>query len=476
MAVITVIGMGYVGLVSAACLAEIGHKVKCLDVDAARIDLLQAGQAPIREPGLDALLRRNQRAGRLDFTCDPAFAAVRSRVQMICVDTPADARGGADLSHVMDVARTIARHMQGPTLVVNKSTVPVGTAERVRMVIKDELARRGADIDFDVASNPEFLQEGTAVTDFMRPDRIVIGADTPHAAALLGDIYAPLARADCVILDMDIRSAELAKYACNAMLATRVSFMNEMAGLAEKLDVDIEQVRRCMAADARIGAKFLRAGAGYGGACLPKDVSALIELGRGHGAVLPIAAAVQSINDDQAGRLVEKLRAALGADLRNRRIAIWGLTFKPDTDDLRSAPALRLACGLADAGARLHAYDPAVDPASPPAAIRTLRLGAGGLTLHADMYDALADADALVLMTEWQIFRCPDWSRMRAAMRHPVIIDARNLYVPDEVAHAGFRHAGVGLPVRAARSAGPLETRIAAAVPLASALPMEGAP
>jgi UDPglucose 6-dehydrogenase len=436
---VTVIGVGYVGLVTGTCLAEIGHEVLCLDVDAAKVEMLREGRISIYEPGLDILMERNAEAGRLRFTCDADPAVQFGEVQIICVDTPLDESGSADTDRVIGAARNIARHMRDYKLVVNKSTVPVGTADRVRETISGELKRRGVAIDFDVASNPEFLREGSAVRDFMQPDRIVAGTGSAGARKLLRKLYEPMALAGHELMLMDIRSSELAKYSSNAMLATRISFMNEMANLADKLGADIEQVRRCMAADPRIGSRFLQAGAGYGGSCLPKDVRALIRLGEVHGSAMGVIKAADAANDAQKHVLVDKVARRLQETLKDKRIALWGLAFKPDTDDMRYAPSIPLAEELTRRGAWVQAYDPVAQSRAAPYLQDNARV-----LLCEDMYSALADCDALLLLTEWSAFRHPDFERMKRLMKRPLIVDGRNFYVDADLPRQGFDYCGIG--------------------------------
>ena len=436
---ITVIGSGYVGLVSGTCLAEVGNDVLCLDVDPRKIDTLNAGGIPIHEPGLDAMVARNRAAGRLKFTTDIEAAARHGRVQFIAVGTPPDEDGSADLKYVVAAARNIGRHMDGYRVVVDKSTVPVGTADRVRAAIAEELAARGATHEFSVVSNPEFLKEGAAIEDFMRPDRVVIGADDEKAIDIMRQLYAPFQRNHERVLVMDVRSAELTKYAANAMLATRISFMNELANLAEKIGADIELVRQGIGSDPRIGYHFLYPGAGYGGSCFPKDVQALIRTANSAGTELQILNAVESANAAQKRVLGEKIIRHFDGSLEGRTIALWGLAFKPNTDDMREAPSLYLIGDLLAQGARIVAYDPvAVDEAK-------RMLGNNAHIRYADSpMQALEGADALAIITEWKEFRSPDFEAIKAALRTPVIFDGRNLYDPAVPRAAGLQYFGIG--------------------------------
>lgn len=436
---ITVVGTGYVGLVSGACMADMGNDVMCLDVDAAKVAMLKAGEIPIYEPGLDELVKRNVAGGRLQFTDDVAASVAFGDIQFIAVGTPPGEDGSADLQYVLAAARNIARHMDGRKVVVDKSTVPVGTADRVRAAMAEVLAERGVELPFTVASNPEFLKEGAAIADFMSPDRIVVGADDPYTVDVMRRLYAPFQRTHERLMVMDVRSAELTKYAANAMLATRISFMNEMANLAEKLGADIEQVRRGIGADPRIGYQFLYPGVGYGGSCFPKDVQALLRTGTEEGVPMRVIEAVEAANDAQKLRLAEKVVARFGDDLSGRTFAVWGLAFKPNTDDMREAPSLSLIAELTRRGARIKAYD----PVAMAQAAKSLA-GNGAVAMAADMYEALAGADALLIVTEWKVFRAPDMARVRGLLARPLIIDGRNLWVPAEVHAQGFEYEGIG--------------------------------
>ena len=436
---ITLIGAGYVGLVTGTCLAEVGNNVLCLDVDPHKIATLKSGGIPIYEPGLEDMVRRNVAAGRLDFTTDIAAAVQFGDIQFIAVGTPPDEDGSADLQYVLDAARNIGRHMNGFKLVIDKSTVPVGTADRVRATIAETLASRGLEVDFCVASNPEFLKEGAAINDFMSPDRIIIGTDSERATQLLRRLYAPFQRNHERLVVMDVRSAELTKYAANAMLATRISFMNELALLAEKLGADIERVRQGIGSDPRIGYHFLYAGCGYGGSCFPKDVQALRRTAREYGAPLRILDAVEAANEAQKRILVEKLKSRFGAQLDGRRFALWGLAFKPNTDDMREAPSRVIMEALWAMGATVAAYDPAAMPET-----RRLYGEHPDLMLTPHPMDALRGADALLIVTEWKAFRSPDFAAMKALLRQPVIFDGRNLYDPAAMRREGFEYFPIG--------------------------------
>ena len=436
---ITVVGTGYVGLVTGACLAEMGNHVICLDHDTDRIDMLRSGQLPIHEPGLLDIVLRNAHGGRLQFTSDVDSAVAHGRVQFIAVGTPAGEDGSADLQHVLAAAKAIAERMLDDRLIVNKSTVPVGTADQVREAMASVLRTRGQSARVDVVSNPEFLKEGSAVQDFMRPDRIVVGADGAQAAQLMRQLYAPFMRNRDRFILMDIRSAEFTKYASNAMLATRISFMNELALLAEKLGADIEQVRTGMGTDPRIGTHFLYAGTGYGGSCFPKDVKALVHTAREAGQELRILQSVEAVNEQQKQVLVDKIVARFGPDLRGRRFAVWGLAFKPGTDDMREAPSLTIIEHLLARGAEVAAYDPV-------ALVQARRvLGERpGLHLVGQATTALEGADALVIVTEWKEFRSPDFAHLAAALRQPVIFDGRNLFEPADMRALGLEYHAIG--------------------------------
>lgn len=433
---IAIVGTGYVGLVSGACFAQMGLDITCVDTDARKIDALRRGEVPIYEPGLEELVRRNAEAGRLHFTTDLADCLDRVAIVFSAVGTPPDEQGGADLRYVLDVARTFGRHIRKYTLLVTKSTVPVGTARKVRAAVEEELARRGADIPFDIASNPEFLKEGTAVKDFMSPDRVVVGTDSERARELMTRLYRPFLINNFRVIFMDVSSAEMTKYAANAMLATRISFMNEIANLCDRVGADVDLVRKGIGTDARIGGKFLYPGCGYGGSCFPKDVKALARTGREYGCPMQVVEAVDRVNEAQKEVVVRKLETLLGP-LRGRRIALWGLAFKPETDDMREAPALVVIRRLLDAGAEVRAYD--------PVAMEECRRRLGtAVELAPTMYGAAEGADAVVLLTEWKEFRMPDWGRLRASMRGTALVDGRNIYDRAEVTSAGFDYAAIG--------------------------------
>ena len=438
---ITITGTGYVGLVSGACLAEVGNDVLCFDVDAAKIDVLHRGGVPIHEPELPEMIRRNVAAGRLRFTTDADAGVRHGALQFIAVGTPPGEDGSADMQHVIAAARGIGARMTEYKVIVDKSTVPVGTADRVRETVAAELATRGVEVPFAVVANPEFLKEGAAVEDFMKPDRVVIGADDEKAIALLRAVYAPFQRNHERLLVMDARSAELTKYAANAMLATRISFMNELANLADELGADIEHVRQGIGADPRIGYHFLYPGAGYGGSCFPKDVKALQFTAQQHGRPLTILAAVAEANEAQKLRIIEKITNRLGTDLAGRKIALWGLAFKPNTDDMREAPSQSIVSGLVGRGAAVVAYDPvAMDEAK-----RVLG-PMPGLSYAESPLDAVAGADALVVVTEWKEFRSPDFGELKERLKAPLIFDGRNLYDPALARAAGLEYFGIGRP------------------------------
>ncbi len=453
---ITIIGTGYVGLVTGACLADIGNNVFCLDVDAAKIAMLQRGEVPIYEPGLGEVIERNVEAGRLTFSTDVAASVAHGALQFIAVGTPPDEDGSADLKYVLAAARNIGRHMSAFKVVADKSTVPVGTAEKVRAVIREELDRRFAAGASDrpevsVVSNPEFLKEGAAVEDFTRPDRIILGVDSDaqgrQALALMRQLYAPFNRNHERTRVMDVRSAEFTKYAANAMLATRISFMNELANLADKVGADIELVRQGIGSDPRIGYSFLYAGTGYGGSCFPKDVQALIRTAAEYKQTLKVLGAVEEVNADQKRVLVDKIFAHHGRDLTGKTFALWGLAFKPNTDDMREAPSRVIVRELLAAGARIVAHDPvagkealrvlALDLADAPALLENFRLASRPA-------DALAGADALIIATEWKVYRSPNWSAVKSAMREAVVFDGRNLYEPDRMRAEGIAYHAIG--------------------------------
>jgi len=434
---ISMIGTGYVGLVTGACLADAGNQVLCLDLDAAKIKILQDGGIPIHEPGLLELVRKNVTAGRLRFTTDIQESVAFGEVQFIAVGTPPDEDGSADLQYVVNAARNIGRFMTSEKVIVDKSTVPVGTADKVRAAIADELERRGVTTTFHVVSNPEFLKEGAAVEDFQRPDRIVVGLDSQHAETVMREIYAPFQRHHDKFMMMDVRSAELTKYAANAMLATRISFMNELANLAESLGADIENVRRGIGSDSRIGYGFLYSGAGYGGSCFPKDVKALIKTAAANGHDLKVLNAVEDANDLQKTVLVKKITKAFGEQLSGLRFAIWGLAFKPNTDDMREAPSRVVITELAKRGATICAYDPV-------AMAEAQRVIKEPINYAHSPMEAIAGADALVILTEWKEFRSPDFEEIAKQLKTKQIFDGRNLYEPAVVRRAGLVYQGIG--------------------------------
>ncbi|MGH1357972.1 MAG: UDP-glucose dehydrogenase family protein [Burkholderiaceae bacterium] len=441
---ISVIGTGYVGLVSGACLADAGHDVMCVDIDTKKIARLNAGEIPIYEPGLEAVVQANVKAGRLTFSSDPVEGAKFGLVQMIAVGTPPDEDGSADLQYVLAAARGIAEHMDGYRVIVDKSTVPVGTADKVSAVIRQTLEARGEDLPFAVVSNPEFLKEGAAVNDFQRPDRIVLGVEDPQAEEVMREVYLPFLRNYDRTIVMSLRSAELTKYAANAMLATRISFMNDLANLAEKLGADIEDIRQGIGTDPRIGHHFLYPGTGYGGSCFPKDVSALLQTSIDVEQPLSLLNAVQSVNDQQKAVLLGKLRARYSS-LKGMRFALWGLAFKPNTDDMRDAPSRVLIEALLEAGATIQAHD--------PVAMEECRRIYGerdGLILTFSPMDAIDGVDALLIATEWKAYRAPDFEQMHRRMKSPVIFDGRNLYEPATMAKRGFDYASIGRPRLAA--------------------------
>jgi len=436
---VTIFGTGYVGLVTGACLAEMGNHVVCVDVDQAKVDGLRNGVIPIFEPGLEPIVRRNYASGQLDFTTDPAPAIAHGELIFIAVGTPPDEDGSADMKYVLSVARTIGEHLDRYAVVVNKSTVPVGTADRVRKAIGDVLGERGAAVDFDVVSNPEFLKEGDAVEDCLRPDRIVVGSSSERAVARLRKLYAPFNRNHDRMVVMDERSAELTKYAANAMLATKISFMNEIANIAERVGADVELVRQGIGADPRIGYHFIYPGAGYGGSCFPKDVQALERIARGHGYDARLLGMVEAVNAQQKTRLFAQIQKHFDGDVAGKTVALWGLAFKPNTDDMREAPSRRLMEALWEAGAKVRAYDP-------EARAETTRIYGerDDLVLCDNAYDTLQGADVLALVTEWKAFRSPDFARIKAALKNPAIFDGRNLYDPRVVEDAGIAYYGIG--------------------------------
>ncbi|MBE7563603.1 UDP-glucose/GDP-mannose dehydrogenase family protein [Acidithiobacillus sp. HP-6] len=438
---VTVVGTGYVGLVTGACLAQVGNQVLCVDIDADKVARLRQAEVPIYEPDLPGIVQDGVKSGRLQFTTDIAAGVAHGNFVFIAVGTPPEEDGSADLRHVLAVAGEIGQHLQNPVIVINKSTVPVGTARKVQDHIAAVLTKRGVDIPFVVVSNPEFLKEGAAVADFMKPDRIVVGTDDPVAAEKMRALYAPFNRNHDRLIIMDPPSAELTKYAANVMLATKISLMNELAGLAECVGADIEQVRRGIGADPRIGYSFIYPGCGYGGSCFPKDVRALEYSARQHDFDAPLLTAVEAVNNRQKQILEKKLVAVLGEDLKGKKIAIWGLAFKPNTDDLREAPSRVLIAGILKRGGTVQAYDPvAMDE------VGRVYAGESALTLCVDPYAACEGADALVICTEWQEFRSPDFAEMRRLLRQAVIVDGRNIYEPTVLRAEGFVYSAIGRP------------------------------
>jgi len=436
---VTVIGTGYVGLVTGACLADAGNTVFCLDLNKEKIQLLNEGKIPIFEPGLEPIVKRNEQAGRLIFSTDVAASVAHGEIQMIAVGTPPSEDGSADMQHVIAAARSVGRHMEGYKVVVTKSTVPVGTADKVKHAIIEEHKKRGRGSDFTVVSNPEFLKEGAAVEDFMRPDRIIVGSDDARAIALLRQLYAPFQRNRERIIVMGVRSAELTKYAANSMLAARISFMNELANLAEVIGADIEEVRRGIGSDPRIGYQFLYAGAGFGGSCFPKDVKALQRSALEAGRPLRLMHAVEEVNEAQKHVLAEKIEKHFANDLKGKTIALWGLAFKANTDDMREAPSVTLIGDLAHAGAFVRAYDPAARHEA-----RKLFSGKKEVAIVDSADAALEGADALAIVTEWQEFRSPDFTAIKAKLKSPAIFDGRNLYDPSALKALGIAYYPIG--------------------------------
>ena len=433
---IAIVGTGYVGLVSGACFAEMGIDVTCVDINPEKIKCLLNGEIPIYEPGLDDLVKRNVEAGRLHFTTDLTTCLDNVEVVFSAVGTPPDEDGSADLQYVLEVARTFGQHIKKYTILVTKSTVPVGTSKKVKAVIQEELDRRGVQIPFEVASNPEFLKEGAAIKDFMSPDRIVVGTESERAQRLLSRLYRPFLVNNFRIYFMDIPSAEMTKYAANAMLATRISFMNDIANLCDLVGANVDMVRKGIGADTRIGSKFLYPGCGYGGSCFPKDVKALARTAREYGYTMGVIEAVEAVNERQKEIVVKKLQDKLGT-LRGKTIALWGLAFKPETDDMREAPALVVIEKLLEAGASVKVYD--------PVAMDECRRRIGDRVVYCkDMYDVVIDADALAVLTEWKEFRIPSWSVIKRVMKQPVLVDGRNIYSKDEVIAEGFEYAAIG--------------------------------
>jgi UDPglucose 6-dehydrogenase len=441
---VTIFGSGYVGLVTGACLADAGNHVICVDVDAGKIERLNRGEVPIHEPGLDELIARNSKAGRLEFTTDAEKGIAHGLFILIAVGTPPGEDGSADLRYVLAVAKTIGTHLDRYAIVMTKSTVPVGTSDKVRLEVQKALDVREAAVDFDVVSNPEFLKEGAAIADFMKPDRVVVGTDNPRTMELLRTLYEPFTRNHDRFIVMDIRSAELTKYAANAMLATKISFMNELAAIAERVGADIESVRIGIGSDPRIGYSFIYPGTGYGGSCFPKDVRALVGSAREVKYQAKILEAVEAVNDRQKGILIEKLRDYFKGQLRGLTIALWGLAFKPNTDDMREAPARVIIDELIKAGARVRAFDPVAMKEA-----QRLYGSEKSLLLVNSAYEALQGADALLIATEWKEFRSPDFDALKAALKHPAIFDGRNLYNPELLSRMGFDYHAIGRAKRA---------------------------
>ena len=434
---IAIVGTGYVGLVSGSCFAEMGVNVTCVDVNREKIESLKAGKIPIYEPGLDELVQRNTQMGRLHFTTDLTSCLNEVEVIFSAVGTPPDEDGSADISYVTDVARTVGKNMNSYVLLVTKSTVPVGTADLVKAVIQEELDKRGLDIPFDVASNPEFLKEGAAVKDFLSPDRVIVGVESEKAKELMSRLYRPMMLNNFRIIFTDIKSAEMIKYAANSMLATRISFMNDIANLCEIVGADVNAVRLGIGADSRIGSKFLYPGCGYGGSCFPKDVKALIKTAEKAGYEMKVLKAVESVNDKQKHVIFNKLNSYYDGNLHGRKIALWGLAFKPQTDDMREATSLVTIDLLLKAGATVTVYD--------PVAMDECRRRLGDAVEYAtDAYDAVKDADALLMLTEWKEFRMPDWGEVKKAMKHPAVFDGRNIYDKKELNEAGFHYSCIG--------------------------------
>jgi UDPglucose 6-dehydrogenase len=434
---VAIVGTGYVGLVTGTCFAEMGTEVYCVDIDSRKIDNLKKGIIPIYEPGLEEMVRRNVQAERLHFTTELKECLNDVEVLFSAVGTPPDEDGSADLKYVLDVARTIGRYMTKYLLVVTKSTVPVGTAQIIKQTIQHELDLRGVDLSFDIASNPEFLKEGTAISDFMSPDRVVVGVESERAEALMSKLYRPFLLNNFRVIYMDVPSAEMTKYAANAMLATRISFMNDIANLCEIIGADVNMVRKGIGTDERIGSRFLYPGCGYGGSCFPKDVKALVRTGVDNGYPMRILQAVEDVNEMQKTILFQKLYKHFNGDLEGKKIALWGLAFKPETDDMREAPSLVLIDKMIEAGCEVTAYD--------PIAMAEAQRRIDGKVLYAkDIYDSVVDADALVLVTEWKEFRMPSWNAIKKLMRVPLVIDGRNIYDKSELAENGFTYYCIG--------------------------------
>jgi UDPglucose 6-dehydrogenase len=434
---IAMIGTGYVGLVTGTCFAESGNDVCCVDTNEKKINDLLEGNIPIYEPGLDVLVKRNYNNERLSFTTNLESAVDKSLLLFIAVGTPPDEDGSADLSHVLAVAKGIGQCMKEYKIIVDKSTVPVGTAQLVKKTIQEELDKRGVSIEFDVVSNPEFLKEGNAIDDFMKPDRVVVGCDNVRTGEIMKELYSPFVRTGKPILVMDVASAEMTKYAANAMLATKISFMNDIANLCERLGVDVAQVRQGIGSDSRIGYSFIFPGPGYGGSCFPKDVQAIVKTGEQHGYKLEILSAVESVNNRQKKVLFDKLKRYYGDELKNKTIAVWGLAFKPNTDDMREAPSIVLIKNLIAEGCKVKAYDP-------EAAKEAYKIFGDKIEYVKKQYDALEGADALVIVTEWNEFRRPDFDKIKSLLKQPVIMDGRNLFDPKKMAEMGFVYEGIG--------------------------------
>lgn len=434
---IAIVGTGYVGLVSGACFSEMGINVICVDIDEKKIQKLKDGVMPIYEPGLDELVERNVKAGRLQFTTDLTTCLDAVEVVFSAVGTPPDEDGSADLKYVLEVARTIGRNINKHVVLVTKSTVPVGTAKKVRTAIQEELDKRGVNIEFDVASNPEFLKEGAAIKDFMAPDRVVVGVESERARKLMERLYRPFTLNGYPILMMDVPSAEMTKYAANAMLATRISFMNDIANLCERVGANVDNVRKGMGTDSRIGSRFLYAGCGYGGSCFPKDVKALVHTGIENGYHMQVIEAVETVNEKQKSIVFDKLNAAFNGNLKGKTVAVWGLAFKPETDDMREAPALVVIEKLLEAGATVKAFDPV-------AMAECKRRIGDTVTYCKDMYEAVIDADAVALLTEWKQFRMPSWTIIHKAMNNYIVVDGRNIYDSEELQELGFIYSRIG--------------------------------
>lgn len=434
---IAIVGTGYVGLVSGACFSEMGINVTCVDVDENKIERLLNGQMPIYEPGLDNLVERNVKAGRLHFTTELTSCLDDVEIIFSAVGTPPDEDGSADLKYVLEVARTVGRNIKKHVVLVTKSTVPVGTAKKVRAAVQEELDKRGVEIEFDVASNPEFLKEGAAIKDFMAPDRVVVGVESDRARKLMEKLYRPFTLNGYPILMMDVPSAEMTKYAANAMLATRISFMNDIANLCERVGANVDNVRKGMGSDSRIGGRFLYAGCGYGGSCFPKDVKALLHTGIENDYHMRVIEAVEAVNEEQKNIVFEKLSRTFNGDLHGKTIAMWGLSFKPETDDMREAPALVVIDKLLKAGAEIKVFDPI-------AMNETKRRIGDVVTYCKDMYEAVIDADAIALLTEWKQFRIPSWAIIHKAMRNHIVVDGRNIYDGEELRELGFTYSRIG--------------------------------